>query len=280
VSRGEGRGSRAGGRAGVTGPGDRPRRWRLVRARGEAVPASLRRFTFLAGHYRMLRWLVPLVALGVVVVLVGSLVVVYRTSLFAVTTVRVEGAGGQLPAADVRKRAGVADGSALASVDLDAVRSRVAGLPAVRSVTVDTDWPHAVVIRVSARTPVAALPADPAGSGKAGYRLIDASGVVFGSVPAVPAGLPALVVSHPGPRDESTRAALQVLASLTPQLRQRLVRLEASRPTRVRLALTGGRTIVWGDAADNARKAQVATVLLARSGSVIDVSAPDLVTVR
>ncbi len=269
VSRGE-------GRAGASGPGGR-RRWRLVRARRDALPASLRRFTFLAGHYRTLRWLVPLVALGAVVVLVGSLVVVYQTSLFAVTTVRVVGAGGQLPASDVRKRAGVSVGSALASVDLDGVRNRVAGLPAVRSVTVDTDWPHTVVIRVSARTPVAALPAS---SGKTGYRLIDASGVVFGSVPAVPAGLPALVVSHPGPRDESTRAALQVLASLTPQLRQRLVRLEASRPTRVRLALTGGRTIVWGDAADNARKAQVATVLLARPGTVIDVSAPDLVTVR
>jgi cell division protein FtsQ len=271
------RGSRGTGRGGATGPGDRSRRWRLVRARGDALPASLRRFTFLAGHYAMLRWLVPLVAVGAVVLVIGSLVIVYQTSLFAVTTVRVAGAGSQLPAADVEKRAGISEGTALASVDLDAVRDRVAGLPAVKSVSVDTDWPHTVVIRVTARTPVAALPASSTGSG---YRLIDASGIVFGRTPAVPAGLPTLVVSRPGPRDESTRAALQVLSSLTPQLRQRLVRVEASRPTRVRLALTGGLTIVWGDSDDSAKKAEVATALLSRPGSVIDVSAPDLVTMR
>jgi cell division protein FtsQ len=274
------RGSRGTGRGGATGPGDRSRRWRLVRARGDALPASLRRFTFLAGHYAMLRWLVPLVAVGVVVLVTGSLVIVYQTSLFAVTTVRVAGAGSQLPAADVEKRAGISEGTALASVDLDAVRDRVAGLPAVKSVSVDTDWPHTVVIRVTARTPVAALPARSTGSTGSGYRLIDASGIVFGRTPAVPAGLPTLVVSRPGPRDESTRAALQVLSSLTPQLRQRLVRVEASRPTRVRLALTGGLTIVWGDSDDSAKKAEVATVLLSRPGSVIDVSAPDLVTMR
>lgn len=257
-----------------TGSGERSRRWRLVRARRDAVPASLRRFTFLAGHYRTLRWLVPLVAVGVVVVVLGSLVLVYQTSVFAVTTVRVDGAGGQLPASDVQRRAGVPVGTALASVDLAAVRRRVAGLPAVRSVTVDTAWPHTVVVRVRARTPVGAVKAG------SGYQLMDASGVVFGHLAAVPRGLPTMVIAHPGPRDESTRAAMQVLAALTPQLRQRLVRLEAPRPTRVRLALTGGLTVVWGDADNSARKAKVATVLLSQQGSVIDVSAPDLVTVR
>ncbi len=44
--------------------------------------------------------------------------------------------------------------------------------------------------------------------------------------------------------------------------------------------LTGGREIVWGDATENATKARVATSLLGRSGTVIDVSAPDVVTVH
>jgi cell division protein FtsQ len=269
--------SRTEPRGGTAGPSDRPRRrWRLVRARREAVPGSLRRFSFRAGHYRMLRWLVPLVSVGLVVVVVGVLLVVYQTALFAVTTVRVEGAGGQLPASDVRRRAGV-----LASVDLHAVRDRVAGMAAVRSVAVDTDWPHTVVVTVTARTPVAAVSSpSPAGKAGAGYRLIDASGVVFGRVAGVPAGLPVLVTPHPGSREQATRAALEVLAALTPRLRQALVRVEAPLPTRVRLVLTGGRSVVWGDADDSARKAKVATVLLSRPGNVIDVSAPDVVTVR
>jgi cell division protein FtsQ len=274
--------SRTEPRGGTAGPSDRPRRrWRLVRARREAVPGSLRRFSFRAGHYRMLRWLVPLVSVGLVVVVVGVLLVVYQTALFAVTTVRVEGAGGQLPASDVRRRAGVPVGGALASVDLHAVRDRVAGMAAVRSVAVDTDWPHTVVVTVTARTPVAAVSSpSPAGKAGAGYRLIDASGVVFGRVAGVPAGLPVLVTPHPGSREQATRAALEVLAALTPRLRQALVRVEAPLPTRVRLVLTGGRSVVWGDADDSARKAKVATVLLSRPGNVIDVSAPDVVTVR
>jgi cell division protein FtsQ len=59
-----------------------------------------------------------------------------------------------------------------------------------------------------------------------------------------------------------------------------LVRLEAPAPTRIVLRLAGGRQIVWGDSSDNQAKARVATSLLARPGTVIDVSAPDVVTVR
>jgi cell division protein FtsQ len=70
-----------------------------------------------------------------------------------------------------------------------------------------------------------------------------------------------------------------VLGALTPQLRERLVRLVATAPARIRLELTDDRTVVWGDAEDNDTKARVATALLRREGTVIDVSAPDFVTV-
>ena len=51
-------------------------------------------------------------------------------------------------------------------------------------------------------------------------------------------------------------------------------------PVEIQLMLNGGREIVWGDATDNATKARVAVSLLGRSGRVIDVSAPNVVTVR
>ena len=38
--------------------------------------------------------------------------------------------------------------------------------------------------------------------------------------------------------------------------------------------------IVWGDSTENEAKARVAIVLLERPGNVLDVSAPNLVTVR
>jgi cell division protein FtsQ len=58
--------------------------------------------------------------------------------------------------------------------------------------------------------------------------------------------------------------------------------LVADAPTRIRLELTGGRVIVWGDATENAAKVRVATMLLGSQGAAktFDVSAPSVVSVR
>lgn len=253
------------------------RRWRLVLAHRDAVPASVRRFTARARR-RKARAVLPLLLIaGGLVVVLAALLVIYQSPLFTVRTVKVDGAGPLLSADAVRRAAGVAGGTPLASVDLDKVAGRVRRLPAVRTARVERDWPQGLAVRVTPRTAVGAvLPAASGGS----YRLVDASGVLFGGSAAAPGGVPLLRLGRPGPGDASTRAALSVLAALTPQLRAVLVRVEAPQPTRVALVLSGGRTVVWGDASANARKAQVATVLLSRSGNTIDVSAPDVVTVR
>jgi cell division protein FtsQ len=45
--------------------------------------------------------------------------------------------------------------------------------------------------------------------------------------------------------------------------------------------MAGGKTVVWGDTSQTGLKSQVAAALLARGvGPVIDVSAPDVVTVH
>jgi cell division protein FtsQ len=82
------------------------------------------------------------------------------------------------------------------------------------------------------------------------------------------------------PAAAALRTAAAVLASLPPELTAKLVRIEAPSDIGVRLMLTGGRQIVWGDASDNDQKARAALALLAENGKVIDVSAPSLVTVQ
>jgi cell division protein FtsQ len=71
-----------------------------------------------------------------------------------------------------------------------------------------------------------------------------------------------------------------VLAALTPQLRARVVEVVAEAPARIRLLLPNNRVVIWGDATENETKAKVATALLDRPGTEIDVSAPEVVTVR
>lgn len=249
------------------------RRWRLVRARSDAIPASVRRFNQRARQRRRQAarpWLVALVA-----VLLAALVwgVVYHTPLLGVRTVTVNG-NSLVTADEVRAAAGVPRGTPLASVSLGDVGRRVGVLAPVRRATVTRDWPSTLVINVTERTAVAAL----ARADKR-FDLIDAAGVVFHTVPAQP-DLPLVRLAHPGPTDPSTRAALTVLAALTSPLRAQLLTLVVDAPTRIRLDLKDDRQIIWGDSSDSDVKARAAAALLSRSGSVIDVSAPSFVTVR
>jgi len=259
------RDTRGGGRSG--------RRWRLVAARRQAVSAVVRRLLARARRNRRRTALTVSAAALVVAVVVAGLVVVYQTSVFAVRGVTVRGVRTLAPAT-VARTAAVPVGAPLAGVDLAAVADRVRTLAPVESVRVSRDWPHTILVSVTERTPAAAVPHGDA------VRLVDASGVPFRTVGSAPARLPVLAVAHPGPRDVPTRAGLRVLRQLTPQLRSRLVRVEVPRPTRIRLVLAHGRTVVWGDSSSGTRKAEAATALLGKDGDVIDVSAPDLVVVR
>jgi cell division protein FtsQ len=248
-------------------------RWRLVRARRDAVPASVRRFGARSRRNRLrvaAPWLVA--AAGVVLIGAGGLVVWFSPAL-SVASVRVVGAH-VVSVDEVRAAAGVPRGTPLARVDVGAVHRRVAALPPVREVRVGRDLPGTVVIRISERTPVAVV------ERPGGLWMIDASGVVYTPVAAHPPGLVLLKIPSPAAGDATTRAALTVLRALPPALLEPLAALAADAPARVRLELTDGRTIVWGDSSENEAKARVALVLLTRPGRTIDVSAPELVTIR
>jgi cell division protein FtsQ len=258
----------------LAGAGRGIRRWTLVRASSAAVPASVGRFGERVRQRRRHAAAPWLAAVTGAVVLGIVAVVVYATPVLGVRAVHVRG-NAIVSAEQVRAAAAVPDGAPLASLDLAAVGRRVGALVPVRQVRVARAWPSTVVITVVERTPVAALPAP-----DKTFRLIDGSGVVFESVPARPDGLAVLVLATPGPDDPGTRAGLSVLSALTDPLRTALVRLVVAAPTRISLELSGGRTVVWGDASGNADKATVATALLDKPGKVIDVSAPSLVTVN
>ena len=248
-------------------------RWRLVRARRDAVPASVRRFGARARRNR-LRVAVPWLVAAAAVVLVGAAgVVVWFTPALSVDTVRVVGADLVTPD-EVRAAAGIGRGTPLARVDVDAVRRRVAALPPVWRVRVGRDLPGTVEIRVTERTPAAVVERPD------GLWMIDAAGVVYAPAAPRPPGLVLLRIPAPAAGDPTTRAALTVLRALPPALLEPLAALAADAPARVRLELADGRTIIWGDASENEAKVRVAVVLLTRPGKTIDVSAPDLVTIR
>lgn len=258
------------GGAARRGPG---RRWQLVRAGSDAVPPSTRRFMARA-RQRRVRAALPWAVAGGLLALGGLVAwLLLGTGLFGVTEVRVVGAELVTPV-QVRDAVALPDGTPLARVDLAEVAGKVGTLPAVERASASRDWPGTLVIEVVERTPVAVVPSG------AGFAVLDAAGVVFRTVPQRPAQLPLARVASPGPADPDTRAALDVLDVLTPQLRQELVDVTVEGLARIKVRLRGDRTIVWGDATQGGDKARVATSLLDRDAKIIDVSAPDVVSFR
>ncbi|HEY0486143.1 MAG TPA: FtsQ-type POTRA domain-containing protein [Mycobacteriales bacterium] len=223
---------------------------------------------------RRIRALVPLlVVAATVAVLLTAGWLVLGTRVLDVRTVAVEGVVTLDPAA-VRSAAAVPLGAPLAKVDVDRVATRVRTLGPVAEVHIYRSWPHTLHVQVVERRPAAVVRKGTR------YVVLDATGYAYLTVAHPPTGAPLVVVARPGPSDRTTRSVLTVAAALTPELRRELVRISAPTAEQVTLALRGGRTVFWGDAGDSADKATVATALLGRPGARIDVSAPDVVTVK
>ena len=222
------------------------------------------------------------VRIGIGLVLLAlALWFVWAGPLLAVSTVQVDGVS-TLPAEQVREAAGIADGTPLLQVDVDAAEARVAALPQIASVEVTRGWPQSVVITVVERVPVAVV-------GEPGRRtLVDAEGVLFDSVTGDPPdGVVALVVEDPGPGDPSTMAALTAIRALPRSLLGQVAGVVAPSPEDISLALVDGTVVEWGTAEQSAAKASALDALVGQiaSGalepaSTIDVTVPEAVVLR
>jgi cell division protein FtsQ len=209
-----------------------------------------------------------------VVALAGALGwVVGGTGVLGVRTVTVTGLR-TLRTADVLAVAAVPVGQPLARVDTAAMAGRVRAIPGVARVAVTRSWPRTLRIAVTERHGVAVI--------RTGGTLwlVDGAGVRFQRLDRAPPGLPRLAVRDAAPGDPTVAAALAAVAAIGPPLRAQVLVVAADTPYSVRLTLTGGRTVTWGDGTEGAAKARVLAALLARPGKVYDVSTPSVVTVR
>jgi cell division protein FtsQ len=219
---------------------------------------------------RGLKLLVWSVVLTVVSVALG--LVLYFTPVMSARSLVVTGTGAVtreqvLDAAAVRLR------TPLLQIDTDAVADRVAGIRAVASARVQREYPSTLRITIAERIPVVVkdLPDGP--------HLFDRDGVDFATAPPPP-GLPYLDVDNPGPADPPTRAALQVMTALRPEVIAQVSRAAAPSVASITLTLNDGRIVVWGTTDRTDEKADKLAALLTRPGHVYDVSSPDLPTVK
>jgi len=213
-----------------------------------------------------------LTAILVTIVAVGLGLILYFTPVMSARNIVVIGTGA-VPQQDVLAAAAVAPGTPLLQIDTTKVADRVATIRRIASARVQREYPSTLRITVVERIPVAVkdFPDGP--------HLYDRDGVDFATGPAPP-NLPYLDVDNPGPNDAPTKAALQVLTALRPEVAGQVGRIAAPSVASITLTLADGRTVVWGTNDRTDEKAEKLAALLTQPGNTYDVSSPDLPTVK
>jgi cell division protein FtsQ len=216
---------------------------------------------------KLLVWAVVLVA-----VTVGLGLLLYFTPIMSARDIVITGLGS-VTQEEVVQAAAVKPGTPLLQINTDAVAERVATIRRVASARVRREYPSALRITVVERIPVVVKDYPD------GPHLFDRDGVDFATAPPPP-GLPYIEADNPGPSDPPTKAALQVLTALRPEVAGQVGRIAAPSVAAITLTLADGRVVVWGTTDRTEEKAQKLAALLTQPGRTYDVSSPDLPTVK
>jgi cell division protein FtsQ len=210
------------------------------------------------------------VTVALILLFIAAYFVVWHTSVFAMTNVRVVGEK-TVTSQQVIAASALGTGTPLVSVDTGGAASRVEKLPQIASAQVSVDWPHTVVITVTERVPAALIP------NGSGYDVVDVSGVAFKTVASPIAGLAVIQVQGGAAvKAVVVPGALAALKALPPNIAHEVTGIAASSEYSIALALRGGITVEWGGG-DNAAAKAADLVALMRAGRATryDVSAPE-----
>ena len=206
------------------------------------------------------------------VIVVGLGLLLYFTPVMSVRNTVVTGLGA-VTQEEIVAAAAVVPGTPLLQVNTDSVAERVAGIRRIASARVQRQYPSTLRITVVERIPVVVKDYPD------GPHLFDRDGVDFAIGPPPP-GVPYLDADDPGPNDGPTKAALQVMTSLRPEVAVQVARIAAPSVAAITLQLVDGREVVWGTTDRTEEKALKLGALLTQPGHTYDVSSPELPTVK
>lgn len=192
----------------------------------------------------------------------------YQSKWFIAQEVTITG-NSRLSAEQISMVAAVPIGNSLMSINPEVISEQIQALPEIKVATVERGWPHAILITVTERTPIAVA------ATVSGYNLIDADGINAGVVAAPPAGL--LVIAAE-PDSLAMTSAIQALAAIPAEWA--ITGLSAPTQDSVVATLGNGVVITLGSGERAADKVEVAQALMEKGYLVINVSAPDAPTIK
>jgi cell division protein FtsQ len=206
------------------------------------------------------------------VIAVGLGLLLYFTPIMAARSTVIVGLN-TISQEEILQAAAVVPDTPLLQIDTDAVAERVATIRRVASARVQREYPSTLRITIVERVPVVVKDYPD------GPHLFDRDGVDF-ATDTPPLGLPYLDADNPGPTDAPTKAALQVLLALRPEVAGQVGRIAAPSVASITLTLIDGREVIWGTTDRTEEKALKLGALLTQPGRTYDVSSPDLPTVK
>lgn len=241
--------------------------------RVSAEKAEYRRFTE-ATRRRRVTWAVSLGSVGLLIL---SVVVLTLSPALAFREVRVEG-GDRVTARAVAEALGELYGEPLARVSDERVQRALEPLTLIQAFETRIEPPGTLVVTILERKALGAV------SARGAFAVVDAAGVVLWEEPALPTGLPRILVA-PDSSSPSFSAISRVLLVLPDELLAQVEGITATTLDDVRFTIRGSsHEVVWGSSERSVEKARVlrAALIALDTGEsqVIDVTTPDSMVVR
>ena len=241
--------------------------------RVSAEKAEFRRFTEATRH-RRITWAVSLGSVGL---LVMSVVVLTLSPALSFREVRVEG-GDRVTSSAVAEALGGLYGEPLARVSDDRVQQALEPLTLIQAFETRIEPPGTLVVTIVERKPLGAV------SSRGVFEVVDAAGVVLWEEPALPTGLPRILVAADS-SSPSFSAISRVLLALPDELLVQVEGITATTLDDVRFTIRGSsHEVVWGSSERSVEKARVLRAALSaletEESQVIDVTTPDSMVVR
>ena len=194
-----------------------------------------------------------------VVVLGAVAVTLTRSPFFSARTIEVNGAS-HVARADVMRLAAVTQDTNVFTLDAAAAERRLERDPWIAEATVTKDLPSTLIIDIDERVAVAVAELDGI------LRLVADDGAFLeAAVPRVAVQMPSIVAADTEgvePSPEAVGGAARAIAAMAPSLRRRVDSVSVLADGQLRVDLTSGASVAFGEAADLQEKAMALRAVL------------------
>lgn len=225
----------------------------------EGAPSSERAaFSRQAGRHDRLRK-IGAIAFIATVLIVAATVTLTRSPFFYADTIDVRGTA-HVARADVLRVAAITSKTNVFTLDAGAAEARLEREPWIAEATITKELPSTLIIDVHERVAVAVLE-----SGGVLRLVADDGSLLEAALPRAAAGLPVIAPTDElglEPAPEAVEGAARAIAAMIPTLRHRIDGVSVLADGQLRVDLSSGAQVAYGEAVDLVEKAMALRALL------------------